>query len=138
QTGLIWLKNANCVGRTLNWNKAFMFATTLGSGTNVCSTEPKNLTDRSSKGDWRLPTIKELQSLVHYGFINPALPNTDGTGKWVKDQPFSGVEMNYYWSSTTYAGRRGNAWGVGLSNGYVNASVKSGTYSVWAVRSGKK
>ena len=136
QTGLVWLKNANCLGSAKNWHQAMIFVKALNTGTDVCRTEPRNITDDSAEGDWRLPTLTELQSLINYEFINPALPNTSGTDQWVENQPFSGVKMDYYWSSTPYAGRTDNAWGVGFSNGYVNASLKTDRYRVWPVRGG--
>jgi hypothetical protein len=34
--------------------------------------------------DWRLPNIKELQSLMHFGFANPVLSNAAGTAQWTE------------------------------------------------------
>ena len=93
-TGLIWLKNANCFGlRT--WEQALSDANTLAGG--YCG-----LIDGSKAGEWRLPNVKELQSLIDYDFFDPVLSNTAGTGKWTQGDPFTGVQMDYYWSSTTY------------------------------------
>jgi len=66
-TGLIWLKNANCFG-TKTWQQALDSANNLANG--QCS-----LTDGSTVGQWRLPNVKELQSLINFGFFNPALSN---------------------------------------------------------------
>jgi hypothetical protein len=86
-TGLIWLKSANrFAGQT--WFNALNAANTLASGS--CG-----FTDGSVAGDWRLPNVKELQSLIDFGHFNPSLP---------LDHPFSGVQSSLYWSSTTYAG----------------------------------
>jgi hypothetical protein len=96
-TGLIWLKNANCFkGNT--WDNALSVCNNLEDG--KCG-----LTDESVGGDWRLPNIKELQSLIHHGVQHPALPNTDGTGKWAEGDPFTTVQDYgaYCWSSTTSA-----------------------------------
>ena len=54
-TGLIWLKNARCVGGT-DWENALTWCNTLASGS--C-----NLSDGSSAGEWRLPNINEFSSL---------------------------------------------------------------------------
>ena len=72
-TQLIWLKNANCFEQR-TWADALTDCNTLNSG--ECG-----LSDGSEEGDWHLPNVKELQSLIHYGVFDPALPNTDGTGQ---------------------------------------------------------
>lgn len=128
-TGLIWLKNANCF-EYLAWTAALDAANKLNDG--EC-----DLTDGSAEGDWRLPNIKELQSLVHYGVYAPTLPNTAGTGKWTENDPFSGVQSRIYWSSTSYAGDASGAWDLGLYNGYVGGTVKTNTSYVWPVRGGQ-
>ena len=65
-TGLIWTKNANAFGQR-TWAEALSDANGLASGS-------AGLTDGSKAGDWRLPNVRELQSLVDYGRSNPALP----------------------------------------------------------------
>jgi hypothetical protein len=70
-TNLIWLKNANCFA-DVNWPQALTAANTLASGS--CG-----LTAGSMAGDWRLPNAKELQSLIDFGFVTPALSNAAGT-----------------------------------------------------------
>ena len=57
-TGFIWLKNASCFGLQ-NWFPAITSANTLAAG--ACG-----LTDGSTAGQWRLPNVKELQSLFDY------------------------------------------------------------------------
>jgi hypothetical protein len=73
-TKLIWMKNANAFGMK-TWSDALSCANGLKSGD-----AGTGLTDGSKAGDWRLPNVREFQSLVDYGLINPALPNTLGTG----------------------------------------------------------
>jgi hypothetical protein len=129
-TGLIWLKNANCFGiRT--WAQALADANGLGAG--YCG-----LVDGSSAGDWRLPNIRELQSLVHYGVLSPAVPNTAGTGKWMEGDPFTSVQSDGYWSSTSIADDPDYAWVVFLFGGGVYfGGPKTNTYYVWPVRGGQ-
>jgi hypothetical protein len=82
------------------------------------------LKDVSSAGDWHLPSIKELQSLIDFSQYNPALP---------KDHPFSSVQTNGYWSSTESAGFTSSAWFVNLFNGFVSIYGKGYTLYVWPV-----
>jgi hypothetical protein len=116
-TGLIWLKDANCFG-TRSWATALSDANTLNSG--ECG-----LTDGSAEGDWRLPNVRELLSLVDYERFNPALPSV---------HPFTGVVSNLYWTSTTDAASTPTAWGVSLGIGSLSAAGKSVPYYVWPVR----
>jgi hypothetical protein len=119
-TGLIWLKNANCYG-LLNWIIALSVCDTLADG--ICS-----LTDSSSVGDWRLPNRKELQSLIDFGNYDPALPS---------GHPFTGVQNQYYWSSTTCADSTSSAWVVHLGDTEVSNPPKIVTSYVWPVRGGQ-
>jgi len=88
------------------------------------------LADGSAAGDWRLPNVKELQSLIDFGNASPALP----TG-----HPFSGVLQSAdFWSSTTYAAISYVAWHVVLTDGLIHAIPKDNfTLGVWPVRGGK-
>ena len=77
-TGLIWLKNANCIG--LQWAVALK---NIGSLTNgQCG-----LTDGSTAGQWRLPNVKELESLLNAGQVY--------TVAWLNTQGFSGVQADH-------------------------------------------
>ena len=126
-TGLVWLKNANCFGKK-NWTDALNDCNGLADG--QCG-----LNDSSNAGDWRLPNVKELHSLIHYGVGLPALPNTAGTGKWSEGDPFSLVEYSWYWTSTGYT--YNDAWALSLSIGHVSTYSKSINLYVWCVRGGQ-
>jgi len=135
-TGLIWLKQANynsTGGGTgpATWSEAVDFCKALGNG--MCG-----LSDGSSPGDWRLPNMKELLSLIHYGYINPALPNTEGTGQWTPGHPFTNVQSSNYWSATTWAEYTNSAWVVDLGKGNDGTQFKEAWhYYVWPVRGGQ-
>ena len=134
-TGLMWLKDALCLAPLKeNWNGAKSQVDELNSGTDLsCAGYTAATYD-----DWRLPTVRELQSLIHYGFFNPAIPNTAGTGQWSENQPFSGVQsssVNGYWSATTRAGAPTLAWYVIVEDGFTTTTGITSSYYVWPVRS---
>jgi hypothetical protein len=119
-TGLTWLKDANCYG-TRTWDQALGDCSGLTSGS--CG-----LTDGSSSGDWRLPNVKELQSLIDFSQFGPALPS---------GHPFVNAQLDInHWSSTTVAFWTNIAWTVRIDSGYVAYDEKSGSYHVWPVRGG--
>ena len=129
-TGLIWLKNANCFGLR-NWTMALSDANSLATGS--CG-----LSDGSVAGDWRLPNLREMQSIVHYAVDSPAVPNTAGTAQWVESDPFNSVLPDIYWSNTTRFGDARMAWGVNLHIGNVSDLNKTmGGGFVWPVRGGQ-
>jgi hypothetical protein len=132
-TGLIWLKNANCPNGTRVWQGALDFVVGINNGTNNCG-------DTSNEGshqtDWRLPNIRELFSLVDFAFVNPAISNAAGTGQGSGSDPFSNFQASNYWSSTTFAGDSGFAWGVNFFFGNVFNVFKGGNLLVTAVRGG--
>jgi hypothetical protein len=122
-TGLVWLKDAGCLG-TSDWNAALAAVAQLATGR--CG-----LADGSRAGQWRVPSVVELESIVDVSQSAPALP---------AGHPFTGV-ATAYWSATTYRGSTGNAWAIRLSDGrYLNDSVANAKASaqlgVWAVRDG--
>jgi hypothetical protein len=118
-TGLIWLKAADCLGK-IKWLDALAAANALANG--QCG-----LTDGSVAGDWRLPNILEIVSLINLGAANP--------GDWLETYGFTGLYGVAHWSSTTVAdGLNWNAWGLSTSQGFMAEGVKGATYEVWAVR----
>jgi hypothetical protein len=119
-TGLIWLKDANCFDLQ-TWTNALSHANTLASG--ACG-----LTDGSVAGAWRLPNVKELQTLIDFSQSLPALP---------PGNPFSGVQIRDYWSSTTSVNNPNSAWLSRTFDGAVNVGPKALTFYVWPVRGGR-
>jgi len=73
--------------------------------------------------DWRLPTIKELLTIVDYDKHTPACQLAD-------------TELEYYWSSTTYVPYAGNAWSIGFYSGDTYAGIKNFNFYVRCVRDG--
>ena len=82
-TGLIWLRDANCsvFNAPRSWEDALnIIVPQLEDG--FCQ-----LMDGSIPGDWRLPSVKELQSLIDFGEANPPLPS---------GHPFTNVLITTY------------------------------------------
>ena len=124
-TGLVWLQNAGCFPPT-TWLAAMSEVNQLRKG--ACG-----LNDGSAAGQWRLPNLNELESLVDVSAIAPALN---------ANSPFINVSSDIYWSSTSYFGGEAgspNAWAIRFSDGrYMNdpiSNVKAtANNQVWAVR----
>jgi hypothetical protein len=139
-TGLIWLKQADCLGRT-NWAAANGVAAGLKDGD--CG-----LTDGSSPGDWRLPTTDEWSATIARaramgctfdGQGGPSLTNDAGTDcQAVGPSSFAGLTLSYYWSGFSSEANPAVAWGESLGFGVsINAS-KVDNYLVWPVRGGRR
>ena len=124
-TKLVWLKNAGCIAAS-TWAPAILAVNQLANGS--CG-----LSDGSSAGQWRMPNLVELESLIDASASSPAL--TAG-------HPFNNVSNNIYWTSTVYYGGQAgtsNAWAIRLSDGrYMNDSnvnlINSSLNNVWAVK----
>jgi hypothetical protein len=91
--------------------------------------------------DWRIPNVKELQSIVDYGRWVPAVApafNGASCGASCTDMtsPACSCTQNYYWSSTTSAYSSYYAWLVYFHGGYVRFDDKSLNNYVRAVRGG--
>ncbi|MEI6805751.1 MAG: DUF1566 domain-containing protein [Myxococcaceae bacterium] len=101
-TGLIWQRTQ--APSLYNWSAS----AAAGSAQTYCQLLTLgNVT-------WRLPTVKELTSLVDYGIVNPSINTTI----------FPGTSNNGFWSSTALAASSINAWSVDF--GYDGGMVTSG------------
>jgi hypothetical protein len=129
ETGLIWLKNANCF-RWKSFKKAMALVDELRSG--QCGLE-----DSSIAGDWRLPSVWEWEDFFVKKYRNPALSNAAGTAKWKPGDPFDNVQNLYYWTGSAFpdpTGRLDNAYCVYLFYGVVHSKEKALGLFVWPVR----
>lgn len=131
-TGLVWLKDANCLktkypGQDDNdddtndgkvtWDQALGFVSGINSGLYAeCG---------AGKQDWRMPNRKELFSLTDFARNMPAL---------LQDNPFQNVASIDIWSSTTDANEVNNAWVYNTYKGQLSQGAKTGTAAVWPVR----
>ncbi|MEA1926870.1 MAG: DUF1566 domain-containing protein, partial [Candidatus Auribacterota bacterium] len=77
--------------------------------------------------DWRLPNVKELQSIVDYGNHYPTIDT----------MYFINTKTDRYWSSTTYIAITSSAWYVCFDSCFVLIINKTNDYYVRAVRGGE-
>jgi len=94
-TELVWQKAPNT--QTQNWENALVYAENLAL---------------ANVSDWRLPNIKELQSLNDESRTNPS----------INPLFFPSIGVNNYWSSTSLPNQTTNAW-------YLNTQFGISTYS---------
>ena len=119
KTNLMWekcsegLSGKNCASGTANeytWEKA------------------KNLAQNTKfvgYDNWRLPTIKELSSIVERAKYEPA----------INQNIFPNTKSSYYWSSSVCAGYTDRAWRLDFSDGDAYWHFKTVSYYVRLVRS---
>jgi hypothetical protein len=108
-TGLMWQQADDIQERT--WQNAFSYCEAL------------NLAGHT---DWRLPDVRELQSIVDDGRSGPSI-----------DPAFSCQSPNIgYWSGSTYTYGPGAAWIVTFYHGYLDGRLKIYSGGVRCVRGG--
>lgn len=120
RTGLIWLRDANAFGE-VPWAEALTEARALGDGEH-------GLSDGSEPGDWRLPNINELQSLVDLDSSHgPAFPDR---------HPFVNLEAANYWSSSSVSAAPALGWFIAFAVAPPVFDLKVNTMRMWPVRGG--
>jgi hypothetical protein len=115
----------NDVSNTYTWEDAF--------SVHVAGLNTANF---AGYDDWRLPNVKELQSIVNYGNNLPSIsaPFNTGCASGCTLTDCSCTASNSYWSSTSIAGNAFSGWGVTFGDGLVGELAKGADYSVRAVR----
>lgn len=104
-TGLVWMRCA--VGQT--WDGT----TCTGTAGAYTWDQAKTLTlNYAGKSDWRLPNIRELQSIVGRSRSNPAMDPT----------VFPNASIADFWSTSTRADGSSHAWSIYFGYGYTSTS----------------
>jgi hypothetical protein len=125
QTGLMWarcrqgLQGALCTAPSSVATNTFTWAAALALDSAT--------SDTANRTDWRLPNIKELQSLVERSCSNPA----------INDSVFPNAGNTVFWSASPLAVITDFAWGVSFFNGSVSGIVRDDGRSVRLVRGGQ-
>lgn len=120
QTGLIWRRcsegqtwvGGTCSGSHTDytWDNALVHAKSTAISTGVA---------------WRLPNVKELQTLIQrYGMVNPAVDRS----------AFPNTPSKSFWTSTPNASNASHAWVVRFGYGYVNSYGHDNRSAVRLVR----
>ncbi|NDY70643.1 hypothetical protein DO021_02150 [Desulfobacter hydrogenophilus] len=113
ETELQWMRNADVTGRAVTWSQALEKIHQL------------NREQADGFRDWRLPNIRELESLVALSRHSPAICGTDC---------FDRVQ-DFYWSSTTSVYEPAYAWALYTRDGYIGVGHKADAiFFVWPVR----
>ena len=112
-TGLTWPQGADACRGMVDWPSALDLVRRM------------NRTSAYGYSDWRMPGIRELESLVDLDRHTQALP---------ADHPFVNVR-DFYWSSTTSRYDTAYAWALYLIDGIVGVGYKPvKEFFLWPVR----
>jgi hypothetical protein len=136
-TNLIWeVKTSSGLqssSHSYSWGSSTPYSPSCSSSVSPCNTDAyiaalnaANVCGETAN-DWRLPTRRELLSLVHYGTQSPA----------IDVNYFPATQSDWYWTSETYAPFPDLAWIVDFYVGNPDAGSKSVSYFVRLVRSGQ-
>ena len=112
-TGLTWLRDADTLGNPVSWTDA------------LSHIQQMNSEKLLGFQDWRLPNIRELESLTDIRLHSPAIAARD---RFKSIRPF-------YWSSTTSVYEPRYAWTLYSEDGNIGVGFKPGAeFHVWPVR----
>ena len=103
-TGLMWEQNDS--GKAMNWVAALAYA---------------EASTNAGYDDWRLPNVKELQSLADYSGVFPAIDSTMFKVSGITNEA-GNADYPYYWSST--------------SNPYIDPNDAYGYWYAWYIAAG--
>lgn len=135
-TGLIWMRQCSLAGGQ-TWNTQLDYLAAV------------NAASWYGRSDWRMPTVRELLSVLDYRFNTPTISNIAGTGRagawdgsqwWGTDgDPFYNIFIlpafgASYWTSTSLSQDSAYAWYVNLQYGGVHMALKANTnflYNAW-------
>jgi hypothetical protein len=112
-TGLVWPRVASAASWPLTWEEAQAW------------TAERNREGFVKYHDWRLPSRRELLSLVSLAHARPALP---------PGHPFLDVFQHWHWTATPSAASPGHAWRVHLEGGRMFPGPTSAAHMVLPVR----
>lgn len=154
RTGLVWLREADCLGIGVDFDTAMEFAAGLADlpDGSSAATHDCGLSDGSSPGEWRLPSVAEWEAMVADAAVlgcSPTITRLSGDSCWtgvtctqIPGGPqvctqFSQVLAESYWSATTSVIAPLGAWTLDLVDGFTGFGNKANIKRVWPVRGGQ-
>jgi hypothetical protein len=109
-TGLTWQRDGNASG-LLSWEAAVTYCENLTLGGH----------------EWRLPSIRELATLVDEAQVAPAINRT-----MFPNTHYGSRSNNWYWASHRARGSTTASWGLNFDDGFTGAnSGASGAWNYW-------
>ncbi len=136
KTGLFWLKNVTCLiaGGSLNWDHSKAAAAVLNDG--ECG-----LSDGSSEGDWRVPTLGELQEIgtdppITWSADNMEPPPANVVWTNPGRPTFENLYNQCFWTSTEDEEYPNEVDLLCIDSGVKSWADKDETGVAWPVRNG--
>jgi hypothetical protein len=102
-------------------------ATTFTWGNALFDAANANVANYKGYNDWRLPNVKELESLVETCRVTPS----------INESAFPATPSSGFWSGSPGASDTANAWYVGFFSGSALIVNRSFAYGVRLVRAGQ-
>ncbi len=112
-TGLVWARDGDLAKGEVSWQDALDYVLEM------------NRQNAMGYSDWRLPNIREMESITDLRYHSPAIS---------EGHPFQNVREDY-WSSTTSFYDPAYAWVIYLRDGPVGVGYKpNAQFHLWPVR----
>ena len=109
-TGLIWQRTGNSSG-LITWDQAVAYCTSLTIGGNT----------------WRLPSVRELATLVDEAQVAPAINRT-----MFPSTQYGARSNNWYWASHAERNSTTAWWGLNFDDGFTGFNAgASGAWNYW-------
>jgi hypothetical protein len=111
-TGLIWQRTGNSSG-LISWDQAVTYCSSLTIGGNT----------------WRLPSVRELATLVDEAQVAPAINRT-----MFPSTQYGARSNNWYWASHAQRNSTTAWWGLNYDDGFTGFNAgASGAWNYWTV-----
>jgi len=111
-TGAIWTRNANPFDFPRTWRESLGIVATMREQ------------EMHGHGDWQLPSLDLLFTLISHQYVNPAVP---------AKHSFENIFNGYYWTGDSCCRLPDQAWYIHMGGGRIHRGMKHGSYLIWPV-----